>query len=97
MILFVDEFDGFIMIKEEYKFSTVPQKIIGCAIKVHHTFGNGFQEKISQSALAIEMNNQSLHILREMELAIFYEVITIGIWHVDFIVGSNNGGTKSAD
>jgi len=32
-------------------------KIIGCAMKVHTTLGNGFQEVIYQRALAIEMKN----------------------------------------
>lgn len=29
-------------------------KIIGCAMKVHNTLGNGFQEVIYQRCLAIE-------------------------------------------
>jgi GxxExxY protein len=48
------------MIKEEYKYSDITQKIIGCAIKVHNTLGNGFQEIIYQRALAIEMYKQGL-------------------------------------
>ena len=35
-------------------------KIIGCAMKVHGTLGNGFQEVIYQRALAIEMRNGGL-------------------------------------
>jgi GxxExxY protein len=30
-------------------------KIIGCAMKVHNTLGNGFQEVIYQRCLAIEL------------------------------------------
>ena len=33
-------------------------KIIGCAMKVHNTLGNGFQEVIYQRCLAIEMDKQ---------------------------------------
>ena len=33
----------------------ITYKIIGCAMKVHSTLGNGFQEVIYQRAMAIEM------------------------------------------
>ncbi len=33
-------------------------KIIGCAMKVHTTLGNGFQEVIYQRVLAIEMKKR---------------------------------------
>lgn len=74
------------MIKEEYKYSAITQKIIGCAIKVHNTLGNGFQEVIYQRALAIEMTKQGLGFIREMEMPIFYEDEQIGSRRVDFFV-----------
>ena len=43
------------MIKEPYKYSELTSKIIGCAMTVHKTLGNGFQEVIYQRALEIEM------------------------------------------
>jgi GxxExxY protein len=46
-------------------------KIIGCAMKVHSTLGNGFQEVIYQRALAIEMRFQGLSFEREKEMPIF--------------------------
>ncbi len=61
-------------------------KIIGCAMKVHSTLGNGFQEVIYQRALAIEMKNQGLSFLREMEMGILYEENHIGKRRVDFFV-----------
>jgi hypothetical protein len=36
------------MINEQYKYSELTSKIIGCAMKVHSTLGNGFQEVIHQ-------------------------------------------------
>ena len=44
------------MINEKYPDSELTGKIIGCAMEVHKTLGNGFQEVIYQRALAIEMD-----------------------------------------
>lgn len=64
----------------------ITRKIIGCAMKVHSTLGNGFQEVIYQRALAIEMQKQGLEFQREMEMTIFYDGIDIGTRRVDFFV-----------
>ena len=74
------------MIDEKYKHSDVTEKIIGCAMKVHSTMGNGFQEVIYQRALAIEMKKQGLEFSREKEMTIFYEGQEIGTRRVDFFV-----------
>lgn len=71
------------------KHEEVTRKIIGCAMKVHSTLGNGFQEVIYQRALAIEMEKQGLGFKREMEMPIFYEGIDIGTRRVDFFVEEN--------
>jgi len=68
------------------KYEDITHRIIGCAMKVHSTLGNGFQEKIYQSALAIEMGKQGLSFRREMEMSIFYDGIQIGKRRVDFFV-----------
>jgi GxxExxY protein len=46
------------IIKEEYKYSELTGKIIGCCMEVHSVLGNGFQEVIYQRALSIEMTRQ---------------------------------------
>lgn len=74
------------MIKEAYKYSEITQRIIGCAMKVHNTLGNGFQEVIYQRALEIEMARQDLKFAREMVMPIFYEEERIGTRRVDFFV-----------
>lgn len=74
------------MIKQEYKYSTLTSKIIGCAMTVHKSLGNGFQEVIYQRALAIEMNLQKLTFNREFEMPIFYKDQQIGTRRVDFLV-----------
>ena len=42
-------------------------KIIGCAMKVHKTLGNGFQEVIYQRCLAIEFRKAGLEFVRILE------------------------------
>lgn len=64
----------------------ITHKIIGCAMKVHSSLGNGFQEVIYQRALAIEFNKQNLNYRRELEMIIFYDSIEIGTRRVDFFV-----------
>jgi|SRR5690606_34221126 len=68
------------------KHEELTHKIIGCAMKVHSTLGNGFQEIIYQRALAIEMEKQGLSFKSEMVMSIFYEGIHIGTRRVDFFV-----------
>ena len=74
------------MIKREYKYSDITSKIIGCAMKVHSTLGNGFQEVIYQRCLAIEMRNQDLEFERELEIPIYYEETEVGTRRVDFLI-----------
>ena len=64
-------------------------KIIGCAMKVHNTLGNGFQEVIYQRALEIEFKNNNLEYARELEMPIYYDEVEIGTRRVDFLVEKN--------
>ena len=68
------------------KYEDITGKIIGCAMKVHSTLGNGFQEVFYQRALAIEFRKQELGYQREMEMAIHYDGTEIGTRRVDFFV-----------
>ena len=61
-------------------------KINGCAMKVHNTLGNGFQEVIYQRCLAIELERAGLGYGREVDQVIYYEGIDVGTRRADFIV-----------
>src|SRR5688572_9841106 len=67
-------------------YKELTEKIIGCAMQVHKTLGNGFQEVIYQRALALEMNHASLTYAREKEMDIYYRDEKIGTRRVDFFV-----------
>jgi len=91
------------IVNKKYKHSELTGAIIGCAMKVHSTLGNGFthylynyfgvregfavQEVIYQRCMAIEMEKQNLQFARELEMKIYYEGIEVGTRHVDFLVG----------
>ena len=77
-----------LVINEKYKYSELTSKSIGCAITVHKTLGNGFQEVIYQRALAIEMQLAGISFTREFEMPIFYKKEQIGTRRVDFLVES---------
>jgi GxxExxY protein len=64
----------------------ITYKINGCAMKVHNTLGNGFQEVIYQRCLAIELERAGLNFGREIEQTIYYDSIRVGTRRADFVV-----------
>ena len=64
----------------------ITYKINGCAMKVHNTLGNGFQEVIYQRCMAIELAKANLNFVREEEQDIFYEGMHVGTRRADFVV-----------
>ena len=70
----------------DYKFKEITEKIIGAAMKVHATLGNGFQEVIYQRALEIEMEEYGFKFAREFEMPIYYKGRKVGERRVDFFV-----------
>jgi GxxExxY protein len=71
---------------DDSEINKLTHKIIGCAMQVHSTLGNGFQEVIYQRALAIEFEFQGISFQREMEMNLFYRGKDIGTRRVDFFV-----------
>ncbi|MGN7785947.1 GxxExxY protein [Niabella sp. 22666] len=76
------------MIDNNYKYSDITSEIIKCAMTVHSSLGNGFQEVIYQRALEIEMGFTSLSFKREYEIPIYYRCQHIGTRRVDFLVNN---------
>lgn len=74
------------MLRNEDEINKLTHKIIGCAMTVHSTLGNGFQEVIYQRALTIELYANGIEHQREMEMPIFYRDEQIGTRRVDFFV-----------
>ncbi len=64
----------------------ITHRIIGCAMEVHNTLGNGFQEVIYQRCLSIELNENGIEHQREVEMPIFYKGQDVGLRRADFLV-----------
>lgn len=71
---------------DQYLHAEITRKVIGCAMKVHATLGNGFQEVIYQRSLAIEMHDSGLNFAREIEMPLFYKDNEVGTRRADFLV-----------
>lgn len=74
------------MEERKYLHGEITEKIIACALKVHTTLGNGFQEVIYQRALEIEFQNHNLNFKREFSMKVFYNNHQIGTRRVDFLI-----------
>ncbi len=74
------------MIRNEKQINELMHRVIGCAMTVHNTLGNGFQEVIYQRALSIELNHSNIEHVREKEMPIYYREQKIGTRRVDFFV-----------
>jgi GxxExxY protein len=73
-------------VKTKEQQDTITHKIIGCAMEVHNTLGNGFQEAIYQRCLSIELSDKGIDHKREFEMPIIYKGNHVGIRRVDFLV-----------
>lgn len=60
--------------------------IIGCAMRIHSTLGNGFQEVIYQRCLQIELEKAKIKFAREVEQTVYYHELAVGTRRADFIV-----------
>ena len=65
---------------------SLTRQIIGCAMEVHKTIGNGSPEVIYQRALAYELQLASLYFKREFDMPIFCKGIHVGTRRVDLLV-----------
>lgn len=70
----------------DFKYKDITEKIIGSAMKVHSTLGNGFPEGIYQKAMALQMEEDGLLFDKECSMTIYYLGKPIGYRRVDFFI-----------
>ena len=71
---------------EEYKHQTLTRTIIGCAMRVHSTLGEGFPEVVYQRSLAQELTRAKVAFQREVNMPVYYNEEIVGYRRVDFLV-----------
>jgi GxxExxY protein len=71
---------------DKEKQDAITHKIIGCAMEVHNTLGNGFQEVIYQRCLSIELLEKGIAHQREFAMPIIYKGNDVGLRRVDFLI-----------
>ncbi|MBS1509417.1 MAG: GxxExxY protein [Bacteroidetes bacterium] len=67
-------------------YENLTKQVIGCSMRVHSELKSGFQEKIYQTALEIELRLNNILFISEREMDIFYRGIKIGKRRVDFLI-----------
>jgi GxxExxY protein len=61
-------------------------KVIGAFFKVHNTLGYGFNEKVYENALAIELRKAGLKTVKQPESVVYYDGEGVGDFRADIIV-----------
>lgn len=73
--------------KEELLLKEEVYKIIGAAMEVHSTLGNGFLEPVYQEAIQIELTLRDIPFQAQVNLPIYYKGNPLGKYYVaDLIV-----------
>ncbi len=60
--------------------------IIGYAMKVHRTLGNGFLESVYEQALAHELTKAGLHVECQKPIKVHYDGVVVGDFFADMLI-----------
>jgi GxxExxY protein len=70
----------------EGKHSDITGKVLGAFYTVYNTLGFGFNEKVYENAMVIELNKQGLHAEPQVPIPVYYANHLVGNYIVDMIV-----------
>lgn len=73
-------------VDSKYLYSDVTDKIIELAIKLHRTLGPGFAERLYEKALIHELSKNKIKYVKQKEIYVKYDNISLGIQRGDLIV-----------
>ena len=70
----------------EDRLNLLSNRIIGCALKVQHTLGVGFLEKVYENALAHELRSSGLKVAQQACFKVLYHDVVVGEYFADLLV-----------
>jgi GxxExxY protein len=68
------------------KHADITGKVIGAFFKVYNTLGYGFNEKVYENALAIELRKAGLKAVKQQEIVVYYDGENVGDYRTDIVV-----------
>ncbi len=68
------------------KHADLTGKVIGAFFKVYNRLGYGFNEKVYENALAIELHKAGLKAVKQQEIVVYYDGESVGDYRADIIV-----------
>jgi len=71
---------------QDFQHKELTDKIIKISYKVYNKLGYGFLEKIYESAIAIELENENNSAVRQAPIQVFYDQKLIGEYFADILV-----------
>ncbi len=66
--------------------SDITDLILNAFYKVHRKLGYGFNEKVYENSLAIELRKLGLQVAQQHEIEVFYDGQSVGTYFADMIV-----------
>ena len=72
--------------KFQGKHSDITDLILNAFYKVHQKLGYGFNEKVYENSLAIELRKLGLQVAQQHEIEVFYDGQPVGTYFADLIV-----------
>lgn len=71
---------------EKQLYSDLTYKIIGSAMKVYNTLGNGFLEKVYENSLMILLKNAGIEAKQQVPIKVWFEGEIVGDYIADILV-----------
>lgn len=64
----------------------ITERVIGCAYTVHNTLGPGFQEKVYENAMVLELQANGLIVSAQEPIEVKYRGQIVGVYLADLLV-----------